>query len=93
MTNYSNTIENVLAGFDFQKVYAYVRMVGWVYHDSPDTPTIKTLEATARYLLESVAKNQSWAETGGFRAELTGGEDEPEELNLKFIMTTHSEYV
>ena len=78
-------IEEILDQFKFELVYAYMKMVGWTYHNSSQTPTIATLKETAQWVLERVPKEKgSCVETGGFEASC----DELEEgltLSLRFI--------
>jgi hypothetical protein len=79
-------IETILENFKFELVYAYMKMVGWTYFDSPETPTIKRMEKTARELLTKCKKkNGSSVRSGGFEASCTNDECSGLTLILSFI--------
>lgn len=81
-----NAIEEIIQNFKFELVYAYMKMVGWTYRNAPDTPTVNTLEETARGLLEDVKKEHgSRLLTGGFEASYYVEECYGPTLALKFI--------
>jgi hypothetical protein len=64
-------VEEVLNRFDFQRVQAAMRALNWTYLGETESPSIETLRATARRLLETVAEEkEAFAEhqIGGFRA-------------------------
>lgn len=64
-------IEEVLSGFDFPKVQAAMRAMGWSYFGEPDAPSIEALQAKARSLLEEVIMESEEGiehQSGGFRA-------------------------
>lgn len=64
-------VEEVMNRFDFQRVQTAMRALGWTYVGETESPTVETLRATARHLLESVAlEKEAFVEHqfGGFRA-------------------------
>ena len=80
-----NAIEEILEKFKFELVYAYMKMVGWTYFNSPNTPTISQLKETAEGLLKDVEKkNGSRLISGGFEAAYNNVEGQPE-LSLRFV--------
>ena len=75
-----NAIEEILEKFKFELVYAYMKMVGWTYFNSPNTPTISQLKETAEGLLKDVEKkNGSRLISGGSKQLTTTWKD-----NLSF---------
>ncbi len=87
--DYSDAIDEVIDGFNFEQVHAYMQLVGWVYHDHPGTPSILRLKANAHRLLESLPKKSGYCqEGGGFRASFNGSE-----LSLEFIPLSNSVFV
>lgn len=48
-------VEEVMNRFDFQRVQTAMRALGWTYFSETESPSLETLRATARHLLESVA--------------------------------------
>lgn len=87
-------IEQILQNFKFELVYAYMKMVGWTYFDSSETPTIRKLEETARYVLEKCQKKHGHGlKTGGFEAECTNVEDCGLTLTLRFVPLQVEEYL
>lgn len=80
-------IEQVMDGFDFEKVYQVMKLLDWQW-ENPDNlgaiPGIERLKATARRLLQEVAEDRDFSRhsTGGFYA--TKHEDG--ELALEFLI-------
>ena len=88
-----NAIEEIIGNFNFEGVYSYMRSVGWTYFDSPDTPTRKRLEESARERLEScLLEGCEWSSCGGFLAEFSPKETPPQ-LTLRFILAEKSSYI
>ena len=72
----NDPIENILDRFEFEKVYAVMRFLGWkwVQNDGMDYPSVKQMRARAKYLLnkaydESMNNDEDETiSTGGFEA-------------------------
>lgn len=70
------TIEKIIANFDFEKVQKIMKCLDWQYWDSEETPSIERLKETAIYNLKSCCntlnikqgKKKAVSETGGFVA-------------------------
>lgn len=77
-------IEEVLDGFDFAKVQAYMQSAGWGWQECGGPPSVAALvrEATRmlKYVMDSEEDPTSLA-TGGLEAVKMGGE-----LSLRFIL-------
>jgi hypothetical protein len=64
-------VDQVMNGFDFQRVQTAMRALGWTYFNETDSPALETLRDTARHVLESVAQEKDAfveEQIGGFRA-------------------------
>mgnify|MGYP001557979504 CR=1 FL=1 len=61
-------IENILANFDFGRVQAHMRKVGWTWGSEKQVPTLPELQATAQKLLEDLIPKMTYFSTGGFYA-------------------------
>ncbi len=64
-------VEEVMIRFDFQRVQTAMRALGWTYFNEAESPSLDTLRATARQLLNTVAEaKEAFVEhqSGGFRA-------------------------
>lgn len=64
-------IDEVINRFDFQRVQTVMNAVGWTYFGEPEAPSIETLSAKARDLLEAVIEEKEEGvelQSGGFRA-------------------------
>ncbi len=64
-------IDEVISRFDFQRVQTVMDAVGWTYFGESEAPSIQTLRANARELLEAVIEEKEEgfeSQSGGFRA-------------------------
>ena len=62
-------IEKVIEKFDFQKVQKHMKANNLTWWDSPETPTIEALKATAHQCLSTVVREGFLnCGTGGFLA-------------------------
>jgi len=69
-------VDEVLCGMDFGRVRLTLKDMIW-----EKAPSLEELIATARYLLNRIARGDStWIETGYFSVRLSGGE-----LTLSFV--------
>lgn len=50
------TIEKLIANFDFEQVHKIMKHLDWLYWDSKETPSIERLKETAIYNLKSCCK-------------------------------------
>lgn len=69
------TIEKIIANFDFEKVQKIMKCLDWQYWESEETPSIERLKETAIYNLKSCCntlnkkgKRKTGCYTGGFVA-------------------------
>ena len=62
-------IDKVMEQFDFAKVQKHMKANGLTYWDSPETPSLDNLRATAYQCLSTVVRENSInCSTGGFLA-------------------------
>lgn len=64
-------IDEVISRFDFQRVQIVMNAVGWTYFGETEAPSVETLRAKARDLLEAVIEECEEGfelQSGGFRA-------------------------
>lgn len=64
-------LDQVMQRFDFERVRTAMRALGWTYWGEAETPSLETLRAMARGLLETVADEKRDGveiRSGGFRA-------------------------
>lgn len=64
-------VDEVLNRFGFERVQTAMRALGWTYYNETESPSLETLRATARRLLDTVAEEkEAFVEhqSGGFRA-------------------------
>lgn len=67
-------IDQILANFNFFRVYKVMAALGWTYFDSPETPTTPRLNAVAHACLEEAlgqynsGQTEGYCATGGFEA-------------------------
>lgn len=63
-----SSIEEVLDGFDFEKVQQVMRALDWKWFDSGEIPTIDRMRETVRDLYRHTLKfGEGSCRTGGFR--------------------------
>lgn len=64
-------VNEVMNCFGFERVQTAMPALGWTYFDETESPSLETLRATARGLLNTVAEEKEpfvEHQTGGFRA-------------------------
>ena len=64
-------LDQVMNGFDFERVRTAMHALGWTYWGEAEAPSLETLRAKARGLLETVAEEKRDGveiHCGGFRA-------------------------
>lgn len=64
-------IDQILNNFDFEAVRKYMQSVNWTWDGYLDTPSVDSLHATARRVLETASRGprqNTLAATGGFYA-------------------------
>jgi hypothetical protein len=97
-----NAIEEILDRFNFEKVHAYMKLVGWTYaSDDGSTPTLEQLKDTARAVLFQACSPRRACPlghrrlaTGGFEARIDAWESGQPKLSLKFsIESKESGYI
>jgi len=72
-TKKSEIAAEVLNGFDFDKMHAYMTLVGWDWRDN-GVPSKHDLFNTARDLVYNALENKSSTGTGGFEVVYNDGE-------------------
>lgn len=64
-------VGDVMNRFGFERVQTAMRALGWTYYDETESPSLETLRATARRLLDTVTEEKEpfvEHQSGGFRA-------------------------
>lgn len=82
-------IETILHEIDFEKIHAYMTLVGWDYQDT-GVPSIDELKNVARRLLQNLMANKSFKSfsSGGFNAKrMNDGDDEI--ISLSFTIESY----
>ena len=79
-------IEQVMNGFDFDKVAAFMALTGWKWGEpgNQKTVTVEMLKHAARKLLEQVKKG-GWSATGGLQVSFDGDHGDGCEMQLEFV--------
>lgn len=71
-SNFDKQIHFILTNFDFERVHRVMSLLQWKWAGSDTTPSVKTLQQTARDLLRQVAESPYTSPVsvscGGFRA-------------------------
>ena len=75
-------VEEVLASFDFERVFRVMEWLGWTWANLGRTPTHSELAAEARRLLRELNANPGVLGSGGLRASYK----DDGTLSLKFIL-------
>ena len=80
-------IDEVINQFDFLRVQTAMQAVGWSYYEESEAPSIETLQAKARGLLEAVTEEKEKGvelQSGGFRASWYPGDS----ILLTFVVVS-----
>jgi hypothetical protein len=86
MKNFTESVEDILSNFDWQRVLTVMEALDWKYsvpNEGQRRPTLDDIQATARKILTEAVSGPAPRVIcqGGFRAELY-----PDELELLFVV-------
>lgn len=95
MNDRDKIIDEMLGGFDFEKVHKVMEFLDWEWADSDEIPSIYRLIKTARDLLEEVwdktkeiDNDNQYIATGGFRVACYYFPGIGKRLQLSFALET-----
>ena len=82
-------INEIIKGFDFEKVHDHMVLVGWKWHvPKIHTPSIGQMKRHVKQMLSDMEKNTLGSECGGFVVDRNS--ETRQEISLSFCIAKHT---